>query len=137
MYRGVLTAGPIQHGASKPRQGSHDVPRLVQAPPLLLRCVRPLVASRYECDRSMVIEVQPTDPPDRPVPGTWGLRPGEGAAVGRPEGHDPRALAPVIAITKCRIWMLAVNRFTPRRDVLRQGGHISDGWSVLVGWRGP
>jgi hypothetical protein len=41
----------------------------------------------------------------------------------------------VMAITKCRIWLWEVNRFTARRDVLRQRGHISDGWSALLGWR--
>ncbi len=28
--------------------------------------------------------------------------------------------------------MLEVNRFTPRREVLRQGGRTSDGWSAVA-----
>jgi hypothetical protein len=50
-------------------------------------------------------------------------------AVRRPRGGT---LADVMAITKCRIWTLPVNRFTAPPRALRQGGRTRDGWSALT-----
>jgi len=44
-----------------------------------------------------------------------------------------KSFADVMAITKCLIWVLSVNRFTGATRTLREGGDtsdISDTWSV-------
>ena len=42
-----------------------------------------------------------------------------------------RHRSPVMAITKCRIWVPPVNCFTGAAAALRQCGRTSDGWSAL------
>src|SRR4029077_14928353 len=54
-----------------------------------------------------------------------------------PRWHgQPQTAWPVMAITKCRIWLPPVNLFTVTVRALSQGGHTGDGMVRAAAWNG-
>jgi hypothetical protein len=55
-----------------------------------------------------------------------------GGLLARSSAASAATITVVMAITKCRIWVPPVNRFTGAERELRQCGRTSDGWSALA-----